>query len=216
VNITGKEDDIVDKQGNPHRIKINNPPNPPYININIVEYYATIYNDPDKIPKLKMALLKLSLILNMYDFYVKNYKEYDGGNNDAIAFRNLMKYTLASYYIGIDIESCNLIIKIIKNNNSTTLIGSIESTEYFRLLPFEKIVCSDKISMAVGKKYQHTINHNLVNVLFNKLNSVTGINEQFLRDSSGQFRKIGENPSIDKIIDMIKNDTDKMSLDADV
>jgi hypothetical protein len=52
--------------------KVNNPPNPPYINVNNLKIYSKIrekYNDENIRNKIKQELEKLQLTLKTYDFY---------------------------------------------------------------------------------------------------------------------------------------------------
>jgi ribosomal protein L24 len=105
--------------------KVNNPPNPPYININNLIYYSNILKDEVKTKdEIKYILGRLK----KYSFYNKN-NELNNINIDILT---------SDQYIGV----ANNIINIIKGNNPSSLIGSIESTEILQNVTYDKVVCS--------------------------------------------------------------------------
>jgi hypothetical protein len=123
---------------------VNNPPNPPYININNLYYERYISNNPEK---LKLELNNIISKASQYEIYkndenIKNGSGDDDENNRGLAER---------------------IIKLITTNNASTLIGSLESTDVIQSLTYDKVVCSynkelDKILTRYQAEFLQTPN----------------------------------------------------------
>jgi hypothetical protein len=126
--------------------KVNNPPNPPYINVNNLIYYSQIeINDEE----LKKALKDILLKTKKYNFY---------NNNDNLkkvfssigGFDNFEIFIDQSNYNNL-IEITKELLLIIQSNNPSTLIGSLESTDILQNTIYNKVTCS----------YNETLNYNL-------------------------------------------------------
>jgi hypothetical protein len=105
--------------------KVNNPPEPPFININDIKMYKLMllkyqkYNLNDKIESIKNKLI--TELKNM-DKKVKNYNFYKN-----VSFKNIDLVTIDDC-----INKANDYINIIDKNNSATLIGSLYSTDIIK------------------------------------------------------------------------------------
>jgi hypothetical protein len=126
----------------------NNPPNPPYININNLNYY---YNNIDKNPdefiaKLKVGQKNIISLINNYDFYNKS-SVFLNFLDEMVDYdtRTWGKYD--SMVKEATIELATRFINFIKNNNASSLIGTLESTDALKLLTFDKYVCSNTSDM---------------------------------------------------------------------
>ena len=119
--------------------KVNNPPNPPYININDLIYYKDILPDLDK---LKKALKETIIETKNYSFYEQNTNMETVYNFE----RNIDTYNITQLKGKVDI-----LLKIIQQNNPSTLIGSLESTEILQNIVYSKLICS----------YNENLNSNL-------------------------------------------------------
>ena len=103
---------------------INNPPNPPFINLNDVVYNFKIDED---LPKLKNSLEHTINIMKEYTFYA----------SDDIVKRELTDGDTTS------IKSfANELLEKVEINNSATLIGSLVSTDILSNVVYNKVVCS--------------------------------------------------------------------------
>jgi hypothetical protein len=113
---------------------VNNPPNPPYINLNDIVMSIL---DGDK-KKIKESCRRLHTTLNDYTFYKPII-------NDK-PLKNLLSDS-------IHINDINLVIDLIRSNNAATLIGSLEGTEVLQNTAYTKLVCSYKngVSPTSGK-----------------------------------------------------------------
>ena len=150
---------------------VNNPPNPPYININDLIYYSTInYN----LNNLMIKSISFFNKIKNYLFYKTNNLIIDKMNKilTSITFNN-EKYnniiepydkidflysfikdkfksnlTLSSININIDIEKNDIlshiteITNLISQNNAATLIGTLETTDMLQSMTFDKFICS--------------------------------------------------------------------------
>jgi hypothetical protein len=121
--------------------KVNNPPNPPYININPLIYLTSLYFNSDQREKLIIELMSILLELEKYTFYQNNIKINDV-RNDTIKIIN-EKYQIKEN-IGTKqlITYSEAIIKEIETNNAATLIGSIEGTDKIQNTAYDKVSCS--------------------------------------------------------------------------
>ena len=95
----------------------NNPPDPPYVNINILKYFAKVHKNKGKLAEI------LSLFwsyVNKYEFYKKN--QLPSG--------------------GTEFERAENWITIIERNNSATLIGTLETTDLLQTVAFKDVGCN--------------------------------------------------------------------------
>jgi hypothetical protein len=101
---------------------VNNPPNPPYINLN--DIVMSMMNNNIGI---KDSCSKLKEKLNKYTFYksIINAKPLSNLNKDSPDNDELLE-----------------VINLIKSNNAATLIGSLEGTEVLQNTAYTKLVCS--------------------------------------------------------------------------
>jgi len=110
--------------------KVNNPPNPPFININDIVYYRDIKFDYDK---LKESVINILVETKQYQFYMNN---------------NLMVdlFSREKYLNGYDESQlksyANDIKNVIESNNPSSLIGSLVSTDILLNTNYNKLVCS--------------------------------------------------------------------------
>ena len=156
---------------------VNNPPKPPYVNINNLYYFNYIcrniqnldikYNDSevtqevtpeatsDITSKIKKGSYRKYLIKLIYNTFNELYKyEYYRINANITSEQEIFKKHIISNYtlqqqaeinfIQVDKELkslSNRLCKLIQNVNASTLIGSIESTEFLQNMTFDKIPC---------------------------------------------------------------------------
>jgi len=95
----------------------NNPPDPPYVNINILKYFTRIHKNKRKLEKVLDLFLKY---VNKYDFYKKNALP----TGDSV------------------FDKANNWIIIIERNNSATLIGTLETTDLLQTVAFKDVGCN--------------------------------------------------------------------------
>jgi hypothetical protein len=122
--------------------KVNNPPNPPYINLNDLTYTKDVYNDKDYRDKLLKKLKAIFMELTKYSFYATNSKinelkasVIDENYNDKGKTTEIIK------------NVTKLVIDIINGNNPSTLIGSLEATDMLQNTVYNKFVCSHTESL---------------------------------------------------------------------
>jgi hypothetical protein len=114
---------------------VNNPPNPPYININSL-LHAKIKNDPDNM-KIELHKLINKIIKKKYNFY-KDFKIYDG--NKYITLDDII--TNKEYNNEISINDLAIkFIDFITRTNAITLIGTLESTDQIQNYTYDKNIC---------------------------------------------------------------------------
>ena len=121
--------------------KVNNGPNPPFININELIYNRNIeYNQA----KLKTNIINTLAETKQYQFYINN-----------TTMKEL--YTREQYLSGYDDNDTKNyakdLIKLIDANNPSTLIGSLASTDILLNTVYNKLVCStnDKLDNILTK-----------------------------------------------------------------
>ena len=151
---------------------VNNPPNPPYINISNLNYYWNNNSNVDE-----------SIILNEVNNLKGRMKNYNFYKTEKLISDN------------IDITNYKSIIpellKLIKNNNPATLIGSLDSTQLSQYTSYDNY-CS--YSVDLNKKINNfniTINKNL-NInnteIIKKLEKVLPL-ELFSKNADGKKTK---------------------------
>ena len=115
-----------------NNLLVNNPPNPPYININKLYYHLEVKYDPDiNKPNLTNEIENVFLKSGQYSFY--------NNNSQLQKLKTDFSATLdydAKVKLGKDI------LALIRSNNASTLIGSLESTDILQNITFDKVVCS--------------------------------------------------------------------------
>jgi len=121
----------------------NNPPNPPYININNIIYYTFIKYNITKIRKhLKILLIETS----KYDFYKIN-KEWNDLINESIIEDKIKEDNSVESII----KFISQVTDFIKNFNAATLIGSLDSTEALQSTvsasSYDGMVCSYNLDL---------------------------------------------------------------------
>lgn len=124
---------------------VNNPPNPPYINLNPLKYLFNNYKE--KRDEIRKELIKIKDIIfgpNSFKYYQDN-KPIRGDPLFILSVIDTNEFTNEDVY-GI--------INGIDNINASTLIGSLESTEILRNVYFDKYICSNINSTEV---------HNFIN-----------------------------------------------------
>jgi hypothetical protein len=148
--------------------KTNNPPTPPYININKLIFYTNIDFNSEKLKIEIMNILK-----KMYTYkYWKNTNQY---NLYVTKFNNNNHLTdSADYMIKSMGES---LIEIISNVNPSTLIGSLESTTVLQNITYNDLICyEDKNREDILNKFKHLglSNDSRTKILIQKNNNLTG------------------------------------------
>ena len=133
----------------------NNPPNPPYINLNDLMY--TYYNIDEYVKEgvtkediLFKKLKEINDNLKNYDFYkeledFKTIRTVSGNDN----IPNMTD-------IQINIET---ILNVIKNNNELTLIGTLETTDFYKHSVYTKYVCSFYDNLTMKEHYKTELRH---------------------------------------------------------
>ena len=116
-----------------HNGLVNNPPNPPYININDLYYNTRIKKDTSLIRK---SLTNILDTINKYFFYN------DFKSNQIYITCDKIKDKDDST-INNNIKSINDLIDFISVNNASTLIGSLETTDMLQNIIYDKYVCSN-------------------------------------------------------------------------
>ena len=127
----------------------NNPPIPPYININKLIYFKQInYNIYNITNELRVLFVKLK----KYEFYEEDYiiKYYSDVFNSPLINNGQIN------------EIVDKLIIIIKRNNATTLIGSLETTDEFQHLSYNKLTCSHSDNLLDPNIYDNFKIKNLI------------------------------------------------------
>ena len=126
--------------------RTNNPPNPPYLNINRLKYY-TLVNFNSEI--LKAEILDLALNkMKTYAYYTNNNKNYD---------KYIKKLEMDN---NLDSKSDDIVkgmgvalIELIETANPSTLIGSLESTLIIQNITFDELTCTRDEKESLLKKF---------------------------------------------------------------
>jgi hypothetical protein len=151
----------------------NNPPNPPYININNLIYYTKYSSVKDKHLYIINEIKSLLLELSKYDYYkthskIINIRKQFLINPDIITptNENFYKESEIGSKAGANIEFIYTeLLNIISINNNATLIGTIEATDAMQNLVYN-MSCS----------YNSKLNY--VPWSLNKVISINNDNEQ--------------------------------------
>ena len=131
---------------------INNPPNPPYINIS-----ELIYTLP--VAQGGMSTLDRKRVLSVYKTMLNKTKNYDFYKTNPVLLKlieDVDKITNKDEFESTVYNShIKKYIELIQQNNPSTLIGSIESTDIIKNFTFDKIVAyyNEKINDMAWKKY---------------------------------------------------------------
>jgi hypothetical protein len=150
---------------------INNPPNPPYINISKLIYYL-----PQKVGgmsrvadvnKIVSVFKEMLSVVDRYDFYktnetcnvirkkaddeLKKFAKTDDKGNITYVLSNTQDFVTTIYDPFIQ-----TFMELIQQNNPSSLIGSLESTDMLRSFTFNKIVgyFNNDINKTVFNKYK--------------------------------------------------------------
>jgi hypothetical protein len=188
INVTN----VVDQT----KKQVNNPPNPPYININMLKYYLFINKNPvDLQNKLKDELINLCNKLAQFKFYngqqIANITIRDNvTSNDFANIQDIHTYK----------DTCRIFIETIEANNAATLIGSLESTDRLQKVSYNTLTCCDQeelntrsnieINMELFKKFIDRGNDNVIsdqlksNIFKDVLNNDKGITFKFTNNST--------------------------------
>ena len=115
--------------------RTNNPPNPPYININRLKYYTLVKFNPEILKKeiLDIALNKMKT----YEYYTKSNKNFEKYINKLEMNSNLenkSKDVIKNMGIAL--------IELIETANPSTLIGSLESTLIIQNVTYDELTCT--------------------------------------------------------------------------
>ena len=124
----------------------NNPPNPPYININKLVNLAVISPEPTP-ANLNVELTALQKKLELYKYYEEpaTKKFIDELIKPDALYKNTLK-------------KCKKLITYIDNINATTLIGSLVSTMVISSTTYDKIPCYfDEAKLTELEKYKFNL-----------------------------------------------------------
>ena len=115
--------------------RTNNPPNPPYINVNRLKYYTLVKFNPEI---LKNEILDLALNkMQTYAYYTKNNKNFEKYISKLETNSNLenkSKDVIKNMGVAL--------IELIETANPSTLIGSLESTLIIQNVTYDELTCS--------------------------------------------------------------------------
>jgi len=128
----------------PARRKVtNNPPNPPYVNINNLIYLRNIQKIFPNKDKLQREIDKTFDKLEKFAFY------------RTLSLQNAIreKYIKSNPSSDSDIiDFANSLIDLIQANNSATLIGTLADTDAMQHITFNKYPCSENIDLYNERK----------------------------------------------------------------
>ena len=169
----------------------NNPPNPPYVNTNILKYYTYINNNNQD--TLLLIARNFKDYLKNYDFYKPFYESKDGTDGDLPIDKYLETPTESSGLSRI-IDILKKWINFIESNNAGTLLGTFETADSMQSITFKDIKCS-KISNTKDHEYNEILKtfnddtaevnnnviENIVNSPFNDINIDNEKIKQLLR-----------------------------------
>ena len=128
--------------------KTNNPPNPPYININRLIFYTNINFNSEELKKEILDILEKMKTYTFWSINNSNYNKYIKiiKNNDNL--KNTSERTLKA--LGITL------IEMISNVNPSTLIGSLESTTLLQNITYNDLICyEDKKREDILNKFEN-------------------------------------------------------------
>ena len=109
---------------------VNNPPNPPFINLNTLKYYLETNKNKEK---LNEELKNVQDKILQYEFY---------RNQTNSEFKNLLVYSIENEQSHDYETNIKKLIDFIEINNASTLIGSIATTEQLQNIVYTKKICS--------------------------------------------------------------------------
>ena len=134
---------------------VNNPPNPPYINLNNLKYYCRINKD---VNKLREASIETVKTLAKYKFYNTIPAEFTVSEAEA----KLNHVSAKNNMIVQETYATNL-INYVQVNNSATLIGSLESTEVLLNVAYDDVVCAHNDRLHKGVEWLKSWNFQKIN-----------------------------------------------------
>jgi hypothetical protein len=141
---------------------VNNPPIPPYININKAKYYNYLKNKYEGVDFVNQIQEEFKNIINGIRINITKYSHYKNINFDKI--------------------SDEMLLEIIENNNATTLLGSIDALDLLNN-PFNNIFGVGYLKFDVGySKDKFNLSDllkgtiDIPNILTYNLQNVEGIN----------------------------------------
>ena len=134
----------------------NNPPNPPYVNINFLKYFCNINKDKSK-------LIRIFTYLKDFVTQYELYKQYFGKEEIEIQlFPGKMTEDIDLSQIK---KSINKRIDFIESFNAATLLGTLETTDTLQSLMYKDVGCSTVYTnqkyKEILKIYNHTTKQNV-------------------------------------------------------
>ena len=111
----------------------NNPPNPPYVNINFMKYFCNINKD---ITNLLTSFDKFKKYVSTYEFYNEYF-----GNDDyyKTLFPDEIKEGIAEEELRKRIK---LRMDFVESYNAATLLGTLETTDTLQSIMYKDVGCS--------------------------------------------------------------------------
>ena len=192
---------LVDKRTLDNTGKKNNPPNPPYVNVDSLKYISRIYNEDNKIKQE---------IINEFFSFLKTYPFYDEllRSEDA-NIKNMKSIHDPDFYSNKNFEKdiiprLNLLIEFIERNNSSTLIGTYENTDMLQTISFNDVGCSDVYDIPNYK--QNNVSNLVDNLKYENLVNIGNALTGYLTEHS----KIMETATIKKLQSSQDNENDNI------
>ena len=188
--------------------KKNNPPNPPYINLDGLKYIAKIYhgNDNDFKHEIINDFFKK---LKSYPFYETILNSGDIAHLSQINESAFYKNKGPGFYNSDILPKLYELIAFIDRNNSSTLIGTYENTDLLQTISYTDTGCStitgeDTINNKI-KKIKHNNYLDIINQLKHQVNSRTDITET---DSIAKLKETKNENENDKMLyDILTGDS---------
>jgi hypothetical protein len=148
----------------------NNPPNPPYVNLNILKYFTRINKNEKKIRE----------IADIFFIYLLKYEFY------SIAIETDQLKKLNSEPVIKQVEKW---ITFIERNNSGTLLGTLDSTDMLQTITFNDVACNsiseENVNDENYKKIVKIFNETTSNVIGNSKEALK--NTKMISESSSKF-----------------------------
>ena len=117
----------------------NNPPNPPYVNLDILKYFTRI--NFDDLNKTRKVIENQMVVIKKYPFYQEMFKKSNLNYIKELEKEQTLKQLQGGTYEGIKnaLNYTEALIELIEKNNSTTFIGTFENTDSLQTISFNHI-----------------------------------------------------------------------------
>ena len=117
----------------------NNPPNPPYVNLDILKYFTRI--NFDDLNKTRKVIENQLVVIKKYPFYQEMFKKSNLNYIKELEKEQTLKQLQGGTYEGIKnaLNYTEALIELIEKNNSTTFIGTFENTDSLQTISFNHV-----------------------------------------------------------------------------